>query len=47
MKMIILHSTQILNDKIQPIDKFEMNLGDFIVLKVSCSILEKHAKSSI
>jgi hypothetical protein len=24
-----------------------MNLGDFIVVKVSCSVLEKHAKSSI
>jgi hypothetical protein len=23
-----------------------MNLGDFIVVKVSCSVLEKHAKSS-
>jgi hypothetical protein len=24
-----------------------MNLGDFIVVKVSCLVLEKHAKSSI
>jgi hypothetical protein len=43
----ITFNTQILNNKNQPIENFEMNLGDFIVVKVSCSILEKHAKSSI